>query len=172
MEYFVEFSKRRTINVSVKDGRLFVKAPKGTPRLQIEDILKKHSRWISDRMEKSEKLLNLENNLTKERVEALKKTAKGYFAEKTAYYAALMGLKYNRITITSARTRFGSCSSKGNICFSYRLMLYPEKSREYVVVHELAHLVHMNHSSVFYDLVRRYMPDYKERRALLKDIPE
>ena len=80
-----------------------------------------------------------------------------------------MNLSYGRITITSAKTRFGSCSSQGNISFSYRLMLYPIEAREYVVVHELAHLLEMNHSKRFYAIVERYMPDYKERRKKLKN---
>ena len=79
-----------------------------------------------------------------------------------------MGLKYGRITITSAKTRFGSCSSKGRISYSYRLMLYPEAARDYVVVHELAHLVEMNHSKRFYDVIEKFMPDYKERKRMLK----
>ena len=79
-----------------------------------------------------------------------------------------MGVKYGRITITSAKKRFGSCSSQGNISFSYRLMLYPEAAREYVVVHELAHLKVMNHSKDFYDVVASVLPDYKNRRRLLK----
>ena len=73
------------------------------------------------------------------------------------------------MTITGAKTRFGSCSSKGNISFSYRLMMYPEPAREYVVVHELAHLVEMNHSKRFYAIVERYLPDYKERKKQLKN---
>ena len=83
-----------------------------------------------------------------------------------------MGLKYGRISITSAKTRFGSCNSRGNIAYSYRLMLYTEAAREYVVVHELSHLLEMNHSKSFYSIVEKYMPDYKERRKLLKMIPE
>jgi predicted metal-dependent hydrolase len=79
-----------------------------------------------------------------------------------------VGLKYGRITITGAKNRFGSCSSKGNIAFSYRLMLYPEAAIDYVVVHELAHLLEMNHSPAFYKIVESVMPDYKERRKLLK----
>ena len=78
------------------------------------------------------------------------------------------GLKYNRITITSAKTRFGSCTTQKNISFSYRLMLYPELAREYVVVHELAHLIEMNHSKKFYAIIEKYLPDYKERKKLLK----
>ena len=79
-----------------------------------------------------------------------------------------MGLKYGRITITSAKGRFGSCSSEGNISFSCRLMTYPEAARDYVVVHELAHLVEMNHSKRFYSIIEKYMPDYKIRKRMLK----
>ena len=72
------------------------------------------------------------------------------------------------ITITAARTRFGSCSPKNRLCFSWRLMAYPEEAIDYVVVHELAHLVHRNHGPEFYALVASILPDHKQRRALLK----
>ena len=100
---------------------------------------------------------------------SIKKEAKLYFKTVTNEYSRIMNLSYGRITITSAKTRFGSCSSQGNISFSYRLMLYPIEAREYVVVHELAHLLEMNHSKRFYAIVERYMPDYKERRKKLKN---
>ena len=106
--------------------------------------------------------------MTDDDVKRLKKNAKVYFNDKTEYYSKLMGLKYGRITITSAQKRFGSCSSEGNICFSYRLMLYPEEAREYVIVHELAHLKEMNHSARFYKIVESVLPDYKLRRKMLK----
>ena len=80
-----------------------------------------------------------------------------------------MGLKFSRITITGAKTRFGSCSSKGNISYSYRLLLYPDAAIDYVVVHELAHLVKMNHSAQFYKIIESVLPDYKERIRLLKN---
>ena len=83
-----------------------------------------------------------------------------------------MGIKYGRITITSAKKRFGSCSSKGNISYSYLLYLYPEAAREYVIVHELAHRVYMNHSPDFYRFIERYMPDYKLRKKLLSIAPQ
>ena len=79
-----------------------------------------------------------------------------------------MGLKYGRITITGAKTRFGSCSSKGNISYSFRLMKYPEAAIDYVVVHELAHILELNHSEKFWNIVASVFPDYKERRKLLK----
>jgi predicted metal-dependent hydrolase len=98
----------------------------------------------------------------------LKKSAKEYFTKKTAEYAKVMNLSYSRIKITSAKQRFGSCSSDKNISFSYRLMLYPEAAREYVIVHELAHLILMNHSKAFYKIIENVLPDYKERRDCLK----
>lgn len=85
-----------------------------------------------------------------------------------SYYAKIMDLKYGRITITGAKTRFGSCSAKGNLSFSYYLMLYPEYAIDYVVVHELAHLKEMNHSSKFYKIIESVLPDYKERIKVLK----
>ena len=94
--------------------------------------------------------------------------ANTYIAEKTEYFAKIMGIDYGRITVTSAQKRFGSCSSRGNISYSYRLMLYPEEAREYVIVHELAHRREMNHSKRFYDIIAKTMPDYKNRKRLLK----
>lgn len=102
------------------------------------------------------------------KIKELKSEAEQYFNQETARYAEKMGLKYGRIRITSAKRRFGSCNTKGTICFSYRLMLYPKEAREYVIVHELAHLVYMNHSKDFYALIERFMPDYKNRKKLLR----
>ena len=168
MEYKLEFSKRKSISISVKGGALTVKAPIGTPRSRIESVVLKHKKWIEKHMDIEKKRALFDASLTDEKIAELKCSARTYLGEKTKIYAEIMGLKYGRITITSATTRFGSCSSKGNISYSYRLMLYPEAAREYVVVHELAHLVHMNHSPAFYSLVEKYIPDYKQRRKLLK----
>ena len=114
--------------------------------------------------------LIMENPELIEKIKELKKSAKAYFKEKTELFSKLMNIKYGRITITSAQTRFGSCSSLGNISYSYRLMMYPEAAREYVVVHELAHILELNHSDRFYAIVQKYLPDYKERKKLLKEI--
>ncbi|MEG1614194.1 MAG: M48 family metallopeptidase, partial [Oscillospiraceae bacterium] len=74
------------------------------------------------------------------------------------------------VKITSAEKRFGSCSGKNSLCFSYRLMQYPQDAIDYVIVHELAHIKHKNHSKNFYELIEQYMPDYKERNAILKNM--
>ena len=95
--------------------------------------------------------------------------AKETIPPKVERYAQLMGLKYAGIKITGARTRFGSCSARNSLCFSWRLMQYPEDAVDYVVVHELSHIVHKNHGPRFYALVASVMPDWKRRRALLKE---
>ena len=112
--------------------------------------------------------MKVQGALTEEQIKELRRRARSVLTAKTEALAAVMGVHYNKITITSAKTRFGSCNSKGNISYSYRLMLYPEAAQDYVVVHELAHLVEMNHSPRFYAIVARYLPDYKQRAALLK----
>ena len=94
--------------------------------------------------------------------------ARAVLPGKVSHYAGLMGLRPSGITITGARTRFGSCSPKNRLCFSWRLMAYPEEAIDYVVVHELAHIVHRNHGPEFHALVESVLPDHRARRAMLK----
>ena len=169
MDYDVVFSKRKTVSLSVKNGKVILKAPFGAPRKILDSVVEKHSEWIEKQLVLQSKKEKAEEMLTPQLIATLRKNARVYFKEKTTVFADIMGLKYSGIKITSARHRFGSCSSKGNICFSYMLMLYPEQAREYVIVHELSHLVHMNHSAEFYRTVEKFMPDWKSRRALLKN---
>ena len=97
-----------------------------------------------------------------------RRQAKAVLPERVAYWAARMGVEPAGITITAARTRFGSCSGKNRLNFSLYLMDYPAEAIEYVVVHELAHIRHHDHSTAFYGEVARYLPDWRSRRALLK----
>ena len=168
MEYQVIYSVRKTISIIVDDCKIVVKAPLKTDRATIEKLLVRHSAWIEKNIVVQKKKQEMYRELTAEDIKQLKKSARKYLTEKTQYYANIMGLSYGRITITSAEKRFGSCSSAGNISYSYRLMLYPEAAREYVVVHELAHLVEMNHSKRFYEIIAKILPDYKYRKKLLK----
>lgn len=92
------------------------------------------------------------------------------FETKTKKYAAQMNVTYGRITIRNQQTRWGSCSSKGNLNFNYRLFFLPEELRDYVIVHELAHRRQMNHSKLFWAEVEKVLPDYKVRRQALKRI--
>lgn len=95
--------------------------------------------------------------------------AKQYFPSRTAYYAGLLGVTYGRISIRDQKTRWGSCSAKGNLNFNWRLMLAPPRVLDYVVVHELCHRKEMNHSKAFWNEVGTILPDYKELRKWLRD---
>ena len=98
-----------------------------------------------------------------------KERAKEYIPPLVECLAKAYGESYRKIGITSAHTRWGSCSSKKNLNFSYRLMMLPPKAIEYVVIHELSHLRHMNHSKAFWDLVCSRMPEYKEIERILRE---
>lgn len=168
MNYTIIYSSRKTVALSVKDGEVIVRAPRGFSKKRIATFVEGHKDWIEKKLASQKVMIDKMDSLTPADISRMKKEAKVYFTARAEQYAAFMGLKYSNLKITSAKRRFGSCNSNGVICFSYRLMLYPEAARDYVVVHELAHLVHMNHSPAFYALIARYMPDYKERKHLLK----
>ncbi len=95
--------------------------------------------------------------------------AKDYFAKRVAFYHELTGGVYHTITIRDQKSRWGSCSSRGTLSFNYRLMFAPPRVLDYVVVHELCHLTHMNHSADFWGMVQRIMPDYRIYKQWLKD---
>ncbi len=168
MNFEIIYSSRRTVSLSVKEGKLLVRAPYGTKESRINEIIKAHSAWIEKHLKKQEEKAKLHPEPTAEEEARLRNLAREILPAKTEHYAKIMGLKYSRITITGAKTRFGSCSSKGNIAYSFRIMSYPDEAVDYVVVHELSHLVEMNHSKNFYKLVESVLPDYKERAKLLK----
>ncbi|MBO5945739.1 MAG: M48 family metallopeptidase [Clostridia bacterium] len=170
MEYKVEYSKRKNISISVKGGELVVKAPYKTTDEVVCGLIKKHKRWIEHHLAAAKARVAIEGNIDEKTVKLLKEQARVELFALAEYYSLVMGVKYNAISITSAKTRFGSCSSKGRLAFSYRLMLYPYAAREYVVVHELAHLKRMDHSPEFYRIIESVLPDYRERQRLLKRI--
>ena len=167
MEYEVIYSKRRTISLVIKSGQLIVRAPFGTKQSKVKELVENHRSWIEKGIVKT-KMRSESQEISKEEEKLLRKQAKAILPIKTKYYSEIMGLKYGRITITGAKTRFGSCSSQGNISYSFRLMKYPDEAIDYVVVHELAHLVEMNHSDRFWSIVATVFPDYKSRKKLLK----
>ncbi len=148
---------------------LVVHSPRGVSRKSLDAIVEKHTAWIERTAERVERESLFWERITKQQEKELRELARDVLTKKTEYYSNLMGLKYGRITITSAKGRFGSCSSRGDISYSFRLIVYPDRALDYVVVHELCHLVHMNHSKDFYALLEKILPDYKERRALLKN---
>ena len=106
---------------------------------------------------------------TEAEITELKKQARKYIPVRVAYYAAQIPVSYGRIAIRCQKTRWGSCSQKGNLNFNCLLMKLPPEIIDYVVVHELCHRLQMNHSRQFWAEVEKILPDYRKRRKWLKE---
>lgn len=167
-EFKIIRSNRKTLSLEItRSGEALVRAPRKISRAYIDAFVMKNREWLVLRMQKRlEK--NARENVNEEQKARLVLLAKQIIPEKVAHFAKIMGVEPSGVKITSAQTRFGSCSGKNSLCFSYRVMLYPEKAVDYVVIHELSHIVHHNHSKDFWKTVALYMPDYKEAEKLLR----
>lgn len=164
MEYTVIKSKRKTIGIEVKgNGKVIVRAPYFVSNEDISELVNKKRAWIEAHVNKmivkNEKAPNL-IPLTADELQDLADKALKLIPERVKYYARIMGVTYGNITIRNQRTRWGSCSGKGNLNFNCLLMLTPPEVIDSVVVHELAHRKEMNHSDRFYHEVLKVYPDY------------
>lgn len=167
MEYQLIRSSRKTIAIQIKpDGEVIVRAPKRLTMAEIRRFVAARQPWIQKHLPKQRAAVQ---KLTEAERSELVLRAKKLLPEKTAYYAPLVGVDYGKITIRSQHTRWGSCSSRGNLNFNCLLMLVPEAVLDYVVVHELCHRKQMNHSSAFWAEVEAVLPGYREPKRWLKD---
>ena len=163
-------SERRTLAISVgKDGAVRVRMPLYYPMEKAVRFVEEHAEWI-EKAQKRVQTFREKTEVSPEREAELRLLAKKVLPEKVKHYAERMGLFPTSVRITSARGRYGSCSAKNGICFSFRVMLLPDAAIDYVVVHELAHIAEHNHSERFYRVIEKTLPDYKERIRLLKGL--
>lgn len=175
MKVTVIRSNRKTVAIQVNsDLSVTVRAPRSVSEKDIEDILKKKEAWISKHIEKikeTKERFEAEptEKLTREKVIALADEALKVIPERVEYFAKVIGVTYGKITVRNQKTRWGSCSSKGNLNFNCLLMLAPPEVLDYVVVHELCHRKQMNHSKAFWLEVEKVLPNYKEVRKWLKE---
>ena len=161
-------TNRRSIAICVeRDGKVLVRAPIRSKTQLLYTFADQKWDWIIKTVEKQKKR---EQGLTvsAEELSRLKEKAQIIIPQRVEYFSKLMGLKPSSVKINFAKTRFGSCSTKNNLNFSAFLMHYPDEAIDYVVVHELAHIKHHNHSKDFYSLIEKYLPDYKQRIKILK----
>ena len=169
MDYTVIRSSRRTMALEItREARVVVRAPRRAAKEEIERFVAAHRDWIETHLAKRQAYLEAHPPLTDGEIAALRAKAKAYLPGRVAYWAGRMGVAPTGLHITSARTRFGSCSGKNSLSFSLYLMQYSPEAIDYVVVHELCHIRHKNHSPAFYAEVAKYMPDFKRRQALLR----
>ena len=163
------YSRRRTLSLEVtRSGEAVVRAPRGTPAGTVAAFVSAHRGWLEEHRRRRLAWLAAHPEPTAEEEARLRALAREALPRRVVHFAALMGVEPAGVRITSARTRFGSCSGRNSLCFSWRLMAYPPEAVDYVVVHELAHITVKNHSPAFYRVVERYLPDWRQRRELLK----
>lgn len=161
-------SDRKTMCLQVtRDLTVVVRAPKWAAKRDIDGFVAAHADWIDAHLEARRKRAESDPEPTEAEAAALVERARAVLPGRVKQYADRMGLYPTGIRITSARTRYGSCSGKNSLCFSYLLMRRPDAAIDYVVVHELAHIRHKNHGQAFYALVEQVLPDWRARRALL-----
>ena len=169
-------SKRKTVALEIRpDLSVLVRAPYWMADWQIRKFVDEKSDWLYAHLREMEQKQKLEAArpkaapLTPGELQVLADEALRVIPERVRFYAPVVGVTYGRITIRNQRTRWGSCSAKGNLNFNWKLVLMPEEILDYVVVHELAHRLQMNHSTEFWDEVEKILPDYRKRRQWLKE---
>jgi len=164
-------SNRKTIALQIKgDGRIIVRAPLRMAAKDIQRFVDSKDAWIENHLAIiQQRQQPVASAFTLEQLHQLAEAAKQDIPQRVARFAALVGVTYGRITIRAQKSRWGSCSGKGNLNFNCLLMLCPEDVRDYVVVHELCHRKELNHSPRFWAEVEKVLPGYKVQRKWLKD---
>ncbi len=165
-------SDRKTLSIQLKPGEIIARAPLRMKDKEIYSFIESKKSWIEKnfaKIEEREKAISEVQPFTQEEINALAEKAKALIPERVRYYAPKIGVTYNRITIRCQRTRWGSCSSKGNLNFNCLLALFPLEVIDSVVVHELCHRKHMNHSPQFYAEIEKVFPEYKKWHKWLSD---
>ncbi len=161
-------SNRKTIAIQIKaDGQVVVRCPK---RMRIEEarrFVESKANWIEKHLAK--RPAQDVAKYTPREIEQLREQTRKLITDRVKYYAPVIGVTYNKIAIRTQHTRWGSCSSKGNLNFNCLLALVPSEVLDYVVVHELCHRKELNHSARFWSEVEKVLPNYNVHRKWLKE---
>ena len=172
MEYQLIRSARKSLALEVRGTDVIVRAPKRYPQEKIDAFVAEHTAWLKDKIARNierSKAAEEMGFLSGEELTALAEKARTYIPKRAALFAKAIGVTYGRISIRCQRTKWGSCSGKGNLNFNCLLMLTQPEVIDCVVVHELCHRKEMNHSVRFYEAVHRAFPEYDKWNQWLKD---
>jgi hypothetical protein len=163
-------SKRRSLALQVtEEGLLVVRAPRSLSEREIFRFVEEKSRWVEKKMHQAAAHAGTAIPAPGPAEEKnLKTLARDAFIERSCLYASKMGVQFEKIRLSSAKTRWGSCSLRGSLSFNWKLIQAPVEILDYVVVHELAHLAEHNHSPRFWAKVAEFFPDYKQAKLWLK----
>ena len=166
-------SSRKSIALEVTpEGEVRVRAPNRVSREQIQRFVEEKEEWIRRHVilaEERQARRKQQICLTYEEIQKLADEACKVIPPRVAYFASKVGVSYGQIMIRNQRTRWGSCSGKGNLNFNCLLLLAPPEILDYVIVHELCHRKEMNHSPRFWAEVERVLPDYRQAKRWLKE---
>ena len=166
--YKIIRSNRKTIAIQIlPDGSVAVRCQKLMRGVEVRKFVNCKSTWIEKHL--TSRIPRIEEKLTDSELKELRERTRILVTERVRYFAPLVGVTYNQIATRAQRTRWGSCSSKGNLNFNCLLGLVPSEVLDYVIVHELCHRKELNHSDRFWNEVFRILPDYKARKQWLKD---
>ncbi|MDO4189616.1 MAG: M48 family metallopeptidase [Lachnospiraceae bacterium] len=172
IKYRLIKSNRKNLGLEINEKGLTIRAPKWATNKEINAFVVKNEKWIMKHLQKydnKKKEYEGIDKLSNEEIKELAAKAMDYIPKRVEYYSKLIGVTYGRITIRNQKTRWGSCSSKGNLNFNCLLMLTPPEVIDSIVVHELCHRKEMNHSERFYAEVLRVYPEYHKWNKWLKE---
>ncbi|MDR2151838.1 MAG: M48 family metallopeptidase, partial [Helicobacteraceae bacterium] len=175
--------KRLRLSVN-RDGIAVLSAPKNAPQKTIDETLEKHKAWIAKHTARRLESIKKAKAIYADRVGLIPflgewiaspsdpngfyvKEARAFFAKECGRLAAAIGVEFKKIRIADQKTRYGSCSAKGTLSFSMRIVKAPLFVAKYIAAHEIAHLKHMNHKSAFWRCVASLAPDYEEAEKWL-----
>ncbi len=169
IEYTLRLSNRsRRITLAVQHGGEFiVTAPARVDHNLIEQFINKKSQWVIKKIDYY-KQFPVRTIADKAEYAHYKDSALELAQKRIHHFNALYGFVYNKIQIRNQKTRWGSCSKKGNLNFNYKIVLLPQRLADYIIVHELCHLGQLNHSEKFWNLVAHTIPNYLAIRKELK----
>ncbi|MDQ1281666.1 MAG: hypothetical protein QG630_17 [Patescibacteria group bacterium] len=171
LEYTLRVSdkaKRGRITIN-HEGKVILTKPKRVSLESVEKFLISKADWVFKSLEKFKNLPNrLDTKNTKREYLENKESALALAKSRIQYFNNIYNFKFNKIIIKNQKTRWGSCSKRGNLNFNYKIALLPQNISDYIIVHELCHLKEFNHSQRFWDLVAIAIPDYLVIRKELK----
>lgn len=160
-QYEIRYSKIKNVYIQIKDGKVIIKAPKRISEKELEKIIEKKSGWIEKNLEKTSQKQEKSPLYTEEQFKKIVEKNASELINTT-------GLIPRKIRIRDIKYAWGSCSNNKNITINKKLISYSELAIRYVILHEFCHLKYMNHSKDFWDLVKKYMPEYRKAKAELK----
>lgn len=164
--------RARRIRVVIHRGRsVTTTLPFFVSYHQGEQFLRENRLWIVEKVQLLDRSKgSFLSRGTKEEYDASRIPVKKLIEERLHFFQTIYNVSWERVSVRNQKTRWGSCSRKKNLSFSYRLLFLPEHLRDYVIVHEMCHLREMNHSAKFWALVALTFPDYKELRKEMKEL--